>query len=891
MFCTISELHSESDVEQKLVMPFLRAGYPNGAGFANVDIFTKVNLRHLSIDKGASAKVYRPDFILLINGIAVAVIEAKSPREDILEGLREARLYATELNALYPSSINPCVRIIACNGHKFVTAPWDSDTPDCEVELNDCIPSTQSFHNFLKLVSRAALQAYSEKAVQQLRRQKYWRAQDLLGGLTARDEDVGYNSFGKDLAFEFEHIFNPTSTEQRANIVRNAYVPSKRRRHYVDEIDRIVHRAVPSLPGSGQLIDDTSSPADLLRVLGRGKELQNKTLFLIGAVGSGKSTFIDFFREVKMTPEIGARTVWVYIDVNESAHAKAVFEKWIAERIVARLRATEPIDLDDPDVVRKVYSVELQLLDKRVLSQLPKESPRRAELIAEEIRRLDADPQLHAKALARYLCGERSKLLVIVMDNCDKGDAALQLTTFQIIKWLHSWLTCLVFLPLRDVTYDVYRNSPPLDAIIKDHVFRIEPPPFTDVLRKRIALALDELRRAGKDEIHSYTLEGGATVVYPTSDLGVYLGCLYKSLFEHDALLRKMLVGLADRNLRRAIEIFIEFCKSGHISEAHILKIRLAKGEYALPYHVVTRVLLRMNRRFYDGSVAIIRNLFQCNPLHVAPSNLSRYSILKWLEGMWGEFGPTKVKGFHRVERMMKELAPLGIDSSVLEEDVKYLVEAGCIATEHQRREIQSDSDLISLSASGRAHLRMISNTDYLAACSEDCWIADEERVRQIAKRIGAGGRKQHYRQTTQAENAAALAEYLATDPLMGSLTAKVLIAPFLDPARDINTLRDHIFQSRDRVKEKFGWRDANRRFPAGMECQGFVDGISARAVFVRLENGPTAWLPTRGLPNDINVNSFRKGQVVNVRVVSVNEDDEKMELEYLGSIASSGGH
>lgn len=54
------------------------------------------------------------------------------------------------------------------------------------------------------------------------RSQKFWRATYLLGGVTARDEEIGYNSFGKELAFEFEHIFNPTTATAKFAPARSA---------------------------------------------------------------------------------------------------------------------------------------------------------------------------------------------------------------------------------------------------------------------------------------------------------------------------------------------------------------------------------------------------------------------------------------------------------------------------------------------------------------------------------------------------------------------------------------------------------------------------------------------------------------------------------------------
>jgi hypothetical protein len=880
MFCALSDLRTESDVEQKLIYPMLTGAFPLGCGFVAADIFTKENVRHFDIDKGRTGKIYRPDYILVLNGLPVAAIEAKKPDEDVDEGLREARLYATEINAIYPSNINPCIRVFACNGKRLVSSPWDQHTPDIDIPFEAVLPTNVNYHKLVSCLSKQVLIEDADKIARRLKIENYWRAIDLLGGVTARDEEIGYNSFGRELAFEFEHIFNPTTAKQRSHIVHNAYVKSQRRRHYADEIERVVYRAIPSTSRRGQTISDTGSPTELLRVLGRGKELQNKVMLLVGAVGSGKSTFIDYFREVKMSPELRGQTVWVHVDVNDTPPTGELLEQWVAGQIHQGLRSSEQgVDFDDPMIVKKVYNAELNTLEKRVLSFLPKNSSKRDESIAAKIQELDSDIQASTKALSRYLCGDRNRLLVVVMDNCDKGDADEQLKVFQLVRWVQSWLSCLVFLPIRDVTYELYQKKPPLDTVIKDYVFRIEPPPFTSVLRKRIDLTLAELNRRPTNQVLSYRLQNGMEVRYPASDLGMYLGCLYKSIFEHDALLRKMLMGLADRNIRRAIEIFIEFCKSGHISEHHILCIRLAKGDYALPFSVVMRVLLRLNRRFYDGDSAIIKNLFQSNPDCSSPSNFPRFAILLWLELMWDLEGPTGVKGFHRIENMLRELAPLGMDARQVMVDLRYLVEAGCVATEHQRREVLSDGDLISLSASGRAHLRLVRNTEYLSACSEDAWIGDERFVREVATRIGRRTARTHYADISQAKNAEGLTRYLTGDDVLGRSVGKVLYNAPINLTSAVNEMHAAAEKRLLYLRERHGWKDANARFPSGTVCDGRIRGIAAFGLFVQVIGGPQGMLHSNDLPPGKSINDFKKGDSVRVKVLSVDDSNERLQL------------
>ena len=80
----------------------MTAGIPNGLGYASVDFRTKLDIRRLKIDKGKAEKLYHPDYAIVIAGVPIFIVEAKRPDEDPVEALREARLYAQELNASFP---------------------------------------------------------------------------------------------------------------------------------------------------------------------------------------------------------------------------------------------------------------------------------------------------------------------------------------------------------------------------------------------------------------------------------------------------------------------------------------------------------------------------------------------------------------------------------------------------------------------------------------------------------------------------------------------------------------------------------------------------------------------------------------------------------------------
>ena len=790
MFCAFEDLLTESDVEQKLLWPLLTSALAYGMGFAPADILTKSSIRRLEIDKGSSKKLYFPDYMAVIAGLPVLVVEAKAPKESVEQGLVEARLYGNELNALFATGINPCVRVIACNGRELLSAPVDTAEPDIQLEFSDISIGSSLFARLVGSCRRSVLQEYADSLRRRTRKPQYRRAVSVIGGLGFQSQELPPNTFGATIVGDYGHVFNPKTRVDREIIVREAYVPSLRRQRYVEPIDRLIRSAV--IPATARLpaLEDTSSPSELSIALSERRNLENQVLLLVGSVGSGKSTFIDYLSLVALPKELRDKTLWARINLNEAPLAPDVVYRWISQAIANELKTATQEDVDSLETLEKVFRPELSALKRGPLKLLDPESSEYKIRLADELLRLQRDDTIFAKSLARHLCAGPGKLLVIVLDNCDKRTRDEQLTMFQVAQWVRTEYRCLVVLPLRDVTFDRHRQEPPLDTAIKGLIFRIEPPPFIEVLQARVRLALKEMEATAKTAYKlSYVLPNGMQVSYPASDQSLYLASILRSLYAHDRFVRRVMTGLAGRDVRRALEIFLDFCTSGHIGEDEIYKIRFFEGRHVLPLSVVARVLLRMQRRFYDGDKAYVKNLVQCDVTDALPDHFVRLAILHWLDRRQTEQGPAGVPGFHRVEDLLRDLVQLGHDANRVRSDLIYFVRESCVIAEHQRTDRVEDGDLVKITASGLVHLQLMANPEYLAACAEDTALADEALARQIAERITAKGLKGQFSRLTAAKNVRDLVEYLKRR------AAERIAAPevYLDDSamQNLNTLRE----------------------------------------------------------------------------------------------------
>lgn len=879
-----SGLSNESDVEQKFLYPFLTEPQPLGLGLPPAVIQTKGNIRRLSIGKGSDQKSYYPDYLIVNLGLPLVIVEAKHPTDRLDEGYREARLYCAEINALFRHRISPAQYVVACNGIDLWYGYADEAEPIGRATCDSLGAYSPDIAKLIELLSWEQLKEQSTKLAHAMRARDLFKPRRLIGGLALQNEEVGQNAFGATLTTAISAVFNPATQDERAHVARHAYVPSKRRERYIDPIDRVIRAAKPPSEMYAAELEDSSKPKELIEKLKKPRHLEHKVLLLIGSVGSGKSTFVDHLLAVALPRDLINATVWCRINMNAAPVATSEIYAWLRREIIDGCRTSlAELDFDDLEILKRVLGTDIQRFNKGVGRLYEKVPEIYAVKLAEHIERLQQDEQIMANAHVRFTCAERGKLFVIVLDNCDKKTRDEQLLMFEAAQWLQKEFRCLVILPLRDETYDNHRDQPPLDTALKDMVFRIEPPLFQQVLMKRVQLALKSLDVNQSDRLR-FSLPNGFQVEYPRSDQAFYLTSIVKSLFEHDRFARRMIVGLSGRNMRRALEIFLEFCNSGHIGEDQIFKIRQSEGRYALPFHQVATVLLRMNRRFYDSDYSYIKNLFAANKDDALPAFFCRYMILRWLRRAFKLSGTEGLRGYFPKGEIKQQLLPYGLEPDIVDREFNYLLAAQCVIAEHLRLDSVKDEDLVRLGPAGFAHLDLIGNVNYLAAVAEDTLFSDRLQAERVADRIRNAG--SHLHPTTVAANADELVVYLesAQKSLLPS-NGSFMVDDSFSELTELDEAKDAIIRV---AKSHAGdpWFGADRRLLRGTRHPVTVTNVVEYGCFVEFDDG------LHGLIHKSNFNKHiaAAGDRVEVEILWVDSVRRRMDLSLISIVEEEVG-
>ncbi|MDQ6469214.1 type I restriction enzyme HsdR N-terminal domain-containing protein [Flavobacterium sp. LHD-80] len=754
-----TDLLSESDVEQKIIYPLLTNPQPLGLGYNNQEIQTKVNLKKLQIDKGKKSSLYYPDYLITINGVPSIIVEAKRPDEDLNEAFRQAALYSAEINRFFEDEINPCKYIIACDGLSFLAGTWDNAKPAFNLTTQNWEVGNDEFSSFFNMFSKDSIERHSTEIRTKIRKDvSFKKPLHLIGGKNIQNKQIK-NSFGETISIQYRHLFNPNVDEEKADIVKNAYVHTNKHQSHVTPIDRLIRKKVLSSVENSTLIKSSENPTELLSKLQEAHNYNNQVLLLIGSVGSGKSTFTTYLKEVALDKQLIEKLVWVTLDLNNAPVNSKDIYSWIINNLTNKIKASRTdIDFDDFETIKEIFKLELEKFDKLAGALLDKKSETYRIELFRKITELQASHELVLHSIISTFLHSTGKNLVIVLDNCDKRNLEEQLLMFEVANWIKETIKAIVFLPLRDTTYDHFKKEKPLDTVIKDLIFRITPAPLEQIIYNRIKYAT---RLSEKNENRYYTLDNNIKVSYPAKQELYYLKSIITSLFQNH-FFKKLITGLTGSDIRHGIEIFLDFCKSGHITDSEIFKIKQSKGEHILPRHVVSKVFFRGDRVFYNDESSRVKNLFYSDPSDKIPNPFVRIEILKWLHSKYRTRGLSGILGFHRVDELISDLITIGFERDRVEKEILNLIRHRLIISESQDSNSFKLAELISINIPGIIHLELLNNIDYLSSCSEDTWFSVVDIATQIAKNISGTGKHAHLSLENVIEHSELLINYLS---------------------------------------------------------------------------------------------------------------------------------
>lgn len=740
----ISELRNESDVEQKLVYPVLtNASY---LGIPSAWVRSKEYMTPTEIDKAAGKRYgYFPDHSIWLGGLPLVIGEAKEPGVKIEEALREARLYAAEINKRYPPDVNPIGYILACNGEQLALTQWDSETEVIIAPAGDVRPGTSLLAAFQSAIGKRALEERQRKLAPHFLTRPLFAVSSAIGGQRKLTNQLGVNEFADPLFPILTRYFDD-SAETPDDVVDRAYVTSDELSRYEGILETYLKDRTVNIGGSQlKTIETSRNSANALT--GEIQRFASKPThysrvqIVVGSVGSGKSTFIRRYYRHLMTKDVRERTIWAFIDFNNTGSQNDM-NSYVAEQFMKSLEELNGYDFYDEEQLDKIFGPDLTKFD-RTNKTLKRDNPAEyAARRATERDKLIDDETKFAEAIARYYAGEHNQGLVVVFDNVDKLSTDRQLMIFESAQWFKNLTKALVVVNLRDATFEAHRDEKPLDAFINAINFYIRSPRFAQVIRKRLELLMETLpSEISKNQ--EYTLKTGQKVTYQSSRIGEFVMRIYLSLFDSRDM-TSMLEALVAKNVRRALGMFSDIIISPHISTNQITGAAIAGNSYRIPERVLIRALMRGRYQYFLDRGVYIHDIIGADESHTRPSNFIFVDVLEYLIRNRKQRIEFNQEGYVTIGKLVDEMSRLGYDENDANSAITSLVGRGMIEPESLVDSDLTPDEPVRAHGSGYVHSRLLLRQDeYLIGVTSAIKVTSKETATSIGS-IWAGWDSRH---------------------------------------------------------------------------------------------------------------------------------------------------
>ena len=494
----VNALRTESDVELKFLYPFLLD--PNGLRIPENWVRSKDYMSPTEIDKVAGKRYgYVPDFSIWLNGLPVLIVEAKEPDVAVEAGLREAQLYAAQLNKRFPPGVNPIGFVLASNGVQVAVSEWDSEINAFIVKSIELRPGTAALKAIQDVIGRAALEERAKGLARHFQGRTLFPVAQFLGGQAGLSVQLGVNEFAQPLFPVLTRYFAASSDETPDDVIDHAYVSTNELTDYEGVLETYLRDRTAKLASNQFKQIDTSRDAAPMFSTELQKFATNQLFFsrvqlVIGSVGSGKSTFIRRYYRKLRSEDVAKRTLWSFLNFNVMPPSGEGLRDWIAEQFISSFGKINKIDLHDLKRIENICDVELNQFERGTAKGLKTAAP--AEYAIQRAAALNAvrqNPVKFAECISRHYSGERGLGIVVVFDNVDKRSRDQQLNIFEAAQWFKDVTRALLLVNLRDSTFEAHRDEPPLDAFANAINFYIRPPRFSIVIKKRLELTLEAL--------------------------------------------------------------------------------------------------------------------------------------------------------------------------------------------------------------------------------------------------------------------------------------------------------------------------------------------------------------------------------------------------------------
>lgn len=438
---------------------------------------------------------------------------------------------------------------------------------------------------------------------------------------------------------------------------------------------------------------------------------------LIGSVGAGKSTYLSQFELIQGKELLQEKKCfWVYIDF-EKMGATGNPREFIYESLKEFCLNDHPyVKTDYKSLVEPAYEDEIKKLARGPFGLAAKNKEKFEEKIQEIIEKDYTDVERYVEKIYAYI--GKHYLTVIVLDNIDLYEnSKLEIEVFSEGVALAKKINCNMIVSVRDTTYVKHKNESIFNAFELKR-FWLDPPPFREVLSKRLKFAGLVLK--GKKATIPYN--GMSLIV---KDLSVFFDIAHSTLLKENSA--RLIECLADGNIRKGITLVNNFLTSGHIQADRALSNYLDKQVIrSLPFHEVFKGSVLGTWKYYKEDRAEVMNVLSSGFSSKSLQFLRIY-ILKFLYLRAKDKNTLDTP----VKRIVESFSIIGASDNHILKTLQDLYQNGLVNS-IDARDIDINSVIVVTLTGGYYYTVLTRRSEYLENIMFDTPIFNEEIWEQI---------------------------------------------------------------------------------------------------------------------------------------------------------------
>ncbi len=407
---------------------------------------------------------------------------------------------------------------------------------------------------------------------------------------------------------------------------------------------------------------------------------QLQFIMILGPVGAGKTTFLEYTRQISSKSLIDSRVGWFYVDFKSATNSDDP-RTFIYSKLLEALENDNEFNLGNWDkTVEKAYSSKIKKLEQGALALLAKNAP---DEFQKEISKYVFRDREQVTPYVQTILGHFSTHTpaFLVIDNVDQiDDLKFQEQVFLETQAAARAMGMHAIISLRDATYVRHKATSVFDAFQLDTIY-IDPPQVVPVLSRRFAYAKQFLDKKSA-EIDS---ESGKRFI--VGDLSVFFDILTASLLNEET--GYLLEVLSSNNIRRGLGLIRNFLASGHTTADRALSVFLTKGKFYFGAHEFFKGAIFAQRQYYREEESLLANIFDSKLGHRS-TQLLRLVILCRLKrlGIDENFGGLPVMDIEH------DFYQIGISRELINDVLNALESFGLIKTTNGQP-ITNDSCLV----------------------------------------------------------------------------------------------------------------------------------------------------------------------------------------------------